>query len=131
MVLRNIEGATSYSFQSYTSYLDSSTKTNISNFKQEDGVLSGVSNTSSVTLQFSYLPNSYNLPNDMKVQLTPEKSHENHVDYHIDGNFEALRTEYDSNHQGWNSTTAPYDVTMFDEQLYTQESFPHVHFGFT
>ncbi|KAH1264605.1 Agamous-like MADS-box protein AGL30 [Glycine max] len=42
------------------------------------------------------------------VQLTPEmKPNENHVDYNVNGTIEAARTEYDSNHQGWTSTSGP------------------------
>ncbi|TKY69662.1 MADS-box transcription factor 1 [Spatholobus suberectus] len=129
---KDIEGSTSYSFGSYDSYLGSSTKIDISISKQESGVLNDLSNTSPMRLQVPYLPNNCDLLNEMKVQLTPEmKSHENHVDYHVNGGFEALRTEYDSNHKGWTSTSGPCAITMFDEHLYTQASFPPLHFGFT
>ena len=48
-------------------------------------------------LQFPYLPNNFNLWNDTKVQLTLEmKPNENHVDYNVNGSFEAPITEYDS-----------------------------------
>ncbi|KAH1161669.1 hypothetical protein GYH30_000521 [Glycine max] len=101
LLLHEVCGSTSYSFRSYANDHGSSTKTHISISKQENGILSDL-------LQFPYLPNNFNLWNDTKVQLTPEmKPNENHVDYNVNGTIEAARTEYDSNHQGWTSTSGP------------------------
>ncbi|CAL0315197.1 unnamed protein product [Lupinus luteus] len=133
---RDVEGSASSSFGSYASYLGSSTKTDISNSGQENGVLSDLSSTAPVRLQlngkFQYQPCNFNLMNGMKLQPAAEMNpHENNVDYHVNGRFDAPRPSYDSNHHNWNSTSGPCAVTMFDEYLFGQTSFPQVHFGFT
>ncbi|RZC24405.1 Agamous-like MADS-box protein AGL30 [Glycine soja] len=102
----DIEGSTSYSFGSHANYLGSSNKTDISISKQENGVLGDMRSTSPMRLQFSYLPNNFNLLNDMDVQSM-------------------------TLNQGLISTSGPCVVTMFDEHLYTQPSFPPMHIGFT
>ncbi|KAL3032823.1 hypothetical protein AAZX31_02G103500 [Glycine max] len=102
----NIEGSTSYSFGSHANYLGSSNKTDISISKQENGVLGDMRSTSPMRLQFSYLPNNFNLLNDMDIIIM-------------------------TLNQGLISTSGPCVVTMFDEHLYTQPSFPPMHIGFT
>ncbi|XP_019454940.1 PREDICTED: agamous-like MADS-box protein AGL30 isoform X2 [Lupinus angustifolius] len=133
---RDVEGSASSSFGSYASYLGSSTKTDISNSGQENGVLSDLSSTAPARLQlngkFQYQPYNFNLLNDMKLQPAAEMNpHENNVDYHVNASFEPPRPSYDSNHHNWNSTSGPCAVTMFEEYLFGQASFPQVHFGFT
>ncbi|KAH1261047.1 Agamous-like MADS-box protein AGL30 [Glycine max] len=68
-----IKGSTSYSFGSHANYLGSSNKTDISISKQENGVLGDMRSTSPMRLQFSYLPNNFNLLNDMDVQRDETK----------------------------------------------------------
>ncbi|KAL2344524.1 hypothetical protein Fmac_005809 [Flemingia macrophylla] len=133
---KDVEGSASSSFGSYASYLGSSIKTEMSNSAQENGVLSDMSSTAPMRLQlngqFPYLPYNFNLLNNLKFQPTAEMNpHENPVDYHVNGSFEASRSGYDSNHHGWASTSGPCAVTMFDEQLYAQASPTKVIFGFT
>lgn len=140
---RDVEGSTSSSFGSYASYLGSSTKTNnISNSGQENCVLSDMSNTAPVRLQFNgqfpYIPNNFNIMNDVKLQPTTginnNNPHENQVDYNVNGNInEAPKQGFDqSNHHGWSSASGPCAVNIFDEHLYhAQPNFPQVHFGFT
>ncbi|KAK7274856.1 hypothetical protein RIF29_15955 [Crotalaria pallida] len=135
---KDIEGTASCSFGSYASYLGSSTKTDISNSAQENGVLSDLSSTAPVRLQlnghFPYQPYNFSLLNDMKLQPAAEmNTHENHqVDYHVNERFEAPRPANDSDTHEWNnSTPGPCAVTMFDEYLFGQASFPQAHFGFS
>ncbi|OIW02147.1 hypothetical protein TanjilG_02371 [Lupinus angustifolius] len=133
---RDVEGSTSSSFGTYASYLGSSSKTDISNSGQENGVLSDLSSNAPVRLQlngqFPCQPYNFNVLNDIKFQLEAEMNpHENHVDYHVNGRFEAPRPGYDSNQYNWTSTSGPCAVTMLDEYLISQTSFPQVHFGFT
>ncbi|XP_061370903.1 agamous-like MADS-box protein AGL30 isoform X2 [Gastrolobium bilobum] len=123
---KDVEGSASSSFGSYASYLGSSSKTDISNSGQENGVLSDLSSTAPMRLQFNgqfpYMPYNFNLMNNLKFQPAAEiNPHENPVDYHINGSFEAPRPGYDSNHHGWASTSGPCAVTMFDEHLYAQQ----------
>ncbi|XP_029127208.1 agamous-like MADS-box protein AGL30 isoform X6 [Cajanus cajan] len=123
---RDVEGSASSSFGSYASYLGSSIKTEMSNSAQENGVLSDLSSTAPMRLQlngqFPYLPYNFNLLNNLKFQPTAEiNPHENPVDYHVNGSFDAPRSGYDSNHHGWASSSGPCAVTMFDEQLYAQQ----------
>ncbi|RDX74387.1 Agamous-like MADS-box protein AGL30, partial [Mucuna pruriens] len=124
---KDVEGSASSSFGSYASYLGSSIKTEMSNSGQENGVLSEMSSAAPMRLQlngqFPYLPYNFNLLNNLKFQPTAEiNPHENPVDYHVNGSFEAPRSGYDSNHHGWASTSGHCGVTMFDEQLYAQAS---------
>ncbi|XP_020220789.1 agamous-like MADS-box protein AGL30 isoform X3 [Cajanus cajan] len=133
---KDVEGSASSSFGSYASYLGSSIKTEMSNSAQENGVLSDLSSTAPMRLQlngqFPYLPYNFNLLNNLKFQPTAEiNPHENPVDYHVNGSFDAPRSGYDSNHHGWASSSGPCAVTMFDEQLYAQASPTKVNFGFT
>ncbi|KAK7400904.1 hypothetical protein VNO78_12213 [Psophocarpus tetragonolobus] len=133
---KDVEGSTSSSFGSYASYLGSSMKNEMSNSTQENGVLSEMTSTAPMRLQlngqFPYLPYNFNLLNNLKFQSTAEiNPHENPIDYHVNGSFEAPRSSYDSNQHGWASTSGPCGVTMFDEQLYTQASFTKENFGFT
>ncbi|KAK7362360.1 hypothetical protein VNO77_04471 [Canavalia gladiata] len=133
---KDVEGSASSSFGSYASYLGSSNKTEISNSGQENGVLNDMSSTAPLRLQlngqFPYLPYNFNLLNNLKFQPTAEiNPHENPVDYHVNGSFEAPRPGFDSNHHGWASTSGPCAVTMFDEHLYAQASFAKLLFGFT
>ncbi|WJX62602.1 hypothetical protein P8452_47580 [Trifolium repens] len=141
---KDVEGSTSSSFGSYASYLGSNTKPNISNSAQENCVLSDMSNNATnapVRLQFNgqfpYIPNNFNIMNDMKLQPAPPMNnnpHENQVDhnYHVNGNFEAPKQVFDQpNHHGWNTNSGPCAVNIFDEHLYPQPNFPQVHFGFT
>ncbi|KAJ1423657.1 hypothetical protein SESBI_12293 [Sesbania bispinosa] len=135
---KDVEGSTSSSFGSYANYLGSSTKTDISiNSGQENGVLSDMGNsTTPVRLQLNgqipYMPNNFNILNDMKLQpIVGMNPHENRVDYHVNGSFETPRPGYDSNHHGWTSTSGPCVATMFDEHLYDQPSFPHMHFSYS
>ena len=136
LILRDVECSASSSFGSYASYLGTSSKTEISNSGQENGVLSDLSSNAPLRLQlsgqFPYLPPNLNLLNETKFQPTAEmNSHENLLDYHVNGSFEAPKPGYDNNHHGWTSTSGPCAVTMFDEHLYAQASFPQVHFGFS
>lgn len=109
----------------------------MSNSGQENGVLSELSSTTPVRLQvggqFQYgFPYNFNLLNDMKYEPATEMNpHENPVDYHVNGSFEAPKPEYDNNHNGWASTSGSSAVNLFDEPLYTQASSPQVHFGFS
>ncbi|XP_027347742.1 agamous-like MADS-box protein AGL30 [Abrus precatorius] len=133
---KDVEGSASSSFGSYASYLGSSSKTEISNSGQENGVLSDMSSTAPLRLQlngqFPYLPYNFNLLNNLKFQPSAEISpQENPVDYHVNGSFEAPSTGFDSNHHGWASTSGPCAVTMFDEHLYAQASTTKLHFGLT
>ncbi|XP_057748979.1 agamous-like MADS-box protein AGL30 isoform X3 [Arachis stenosperma] len=149
---KDVEGSASSSFGSYASYIGSSSKTDISNSGQENGVLSDLSSTTAPLRlplnnghQFPYMPSyNFNLLNDFKFQAAPEMNHhhnqpqENHnlsFHHHVNnGNFEAPRNAYDSNHHhhhGWASTSGPCAVTMFDEHLYAQASLPQVNFGST
>ncbi|XLT88506.1 hypothetical protein HN873_010259, partial [Arachis hypogaea] len=146
---KDVEGSASSSFGSYASYIGSSSKTDISNSGQENGVLSDLSSTTAPLRlplnnghQFPYMPSyNFNLLNDFKFQAAPEMNHhhnqpqENHnlsFHHHVNnGNFEAPRNAYDSNHHhhhGWASTSGPCAVTMFDEHLYAQASLPQVNF---
>ncbi|CAK8569238.1 unnamed protein product [Lathyrus sativus] len=143
---KDVEGSTSSSFGSYASYLGSSTKPNISNSGQENCVLSDMSNNTTAapvrlpfTGQFSYIPNNFNIMNDMKLQPATTGMnnsnipHENQLDnYHVNGSFEAPKQGFDHpNHHGWTSNSGPCAVNIFDENLYPQPNFPQVHFGFT
>ncbi|KAI4314144.1 hypothetical protein L6164_027080 [Bauhinia variegata] len=126
LVHRDVEGCTNSSFGSYASYLGTSTKTDISNPGKENGVLSDLSSTTPLTPQlggqFPYLSYNLNLLNSTKFQPAAEMNpHENSVDYHVNGSFEAPRPGYDTNHNGWASTSGPCAVTMFDEHLYAQQ----------
>lgn len=109
----------------------------MSNSGQENGVLSELTSTAPLRLQlggqFQYgLPYNFNLLNDPKFEPAAEMSpHENPVDYHINGSFEAPRPVYDNNHHGWASSSGSTAVTLFDEHLYAQASSPQVHFGFS
>lgn len=137
---RDVDGPATSTFGSYASYLGPSNKENISNSGQENPVLGDMSSSSTAPVrlqlngQFPYLPNNFNIQNDMKLQpVATMNPQENNVDYNVNGNFEATRQGgYDhSNHHGWTSTSGPCAVTMFDDHLYPQPSFPQVHFGFT
>ncbi|KAI4328461.1 hypothetical protein L6164_020814 [Bauhinia variegata] len=136
LIHRDVEGSASSSFGSYASYLGTSTKTDISNPGQENGVLSDLSSTAPPRVQlggqFPYLPYNLNLLNDTKFQPAAEiNPQENSVDYHVNGSFEAPRPGFETNHPGWASTSGPCAVTVFDEHLFAQASFPQVNYGFT
>ena len=132
---RDVECSASSSFGSYASYLGTSTKTEISNSGQENGLLSDLSSTAPLRLQlaaqFPYFPYNLNLLNDTKFQPAAEMNpHESPMDYHVSGSFGVPRPAFDTNQHGWAPSSGPC-VTMFDEHLYSQASFPKVHFGFT
>ncbi|KAF7809109.1 agamous-like MADS-box protein AGL30 isoform X1 [Senna tora] len=127
---KDVECSASSSFGSYTSYLGSSTKTDLSNPGQENGVLSDLTSTASLRLQLGgqlqYLPYNFNLLNDHKFQPAAEmNSHENPIDYHPNKSFEAPTPVYETNLLGWAPTAGPCSVTtMFDEHLFGPASFP-------
>ncbi|XP_028762033.1 agamous-like MADS-box protein AGL30 isoform X2 [Neltuma alba] len=123
---KDIECSASSSFGGYASYLGSSPKPDLSNYGQENSVLCDMTSTASLRLQlggqFPYLPYNFNPLHDINFQPSAEiNPHDNPIDYHPNKCFEAPRPAFDSNHNGWASTSGHCAVTtMFDEYLYAQ-----------
>ncbi|KAJ8773754.1 hypothetical protein K2173_006404 [Erythroxylum novogranatense] len=129
---RDVECSVSSSFGSYSGYFGTGKSSDLSNSVQENGMnglLNELNGTASLRLQmpgpYSYLPYSLNLLNDTKYQPGAEINiQENHLDYQVNGSFEAPKPVYDTGPSSWASTSGPCTVTMFDEHLYSRVSEP-------
>ncbi|CAI0402141.1 unnamed protein product [Linum tenue] len=127
---RDVECSASSSYGSYSGYFSLGKNSDLSNSGQESGV-SGILNelncNASLRLQltgnYPYIPYNLNLLNDGKFQsaTTDISLQEIPVDFHVNGNFEAPKPTYCNTPGSWTSTSGPCAVTMFDEQLYSQQ----------
>ncbi|KAK9277739.1 hypothetical protein L1049_007286 [Liquidambar formosana] len=130
---RVMECPASSSFGNYSGFFGIGKKSEIANFGQESGVLNELSRTASLRLQlggqYPYPPYNPNLLSNTKFQPAADMSlHNNPLDYHIDGSFEAPQSGFDPTHGRWASTSGPCAVAMFDERIYSQVSFPCTHY---
>ncbi|XP_034906721.1 agamous-like MADS-box protein AGL30 isoform X1 [Populus alba] len=133
---RDAECTASTSFGSYSGYFGAGKHSELSSSGQEsgmNGILDELNGTASLRLQlagqYPYLPGPYNLNllNDTKFQPAAEMNIQKCPgDFNASGSFEAPKPDYDTGPHGWASNSGSCAVTMFDDHLYAQVSFPSV-----
>ncbi|CAN0896558.1 Probable serine/threonine-protein kinase PBL8 [Linum grandiflorum] len=126
---RDVECSASSSYGGYSGYCYTGNGSDLSNSGQESGVsgiLNELNGNSSLRLQltgqYPFLPYNLNLLDERKFQpAAAEMSlQESALDFNINGILEAPKLGYCNTPGSWASTSGPFTVPMFDDQLYSQ-----------
>ncbi|CAL1372219.1 unnamed protein product [Linum trigynum] len=138
LALRDVECSASSSYGSYSGYLGTGKSScDLSNSGQESGVSGGgilneLNGNASLRLQltggqYPYLPYHLNLLNDGKLQQPTTAAdmnsqlQESPMEFLVNGSFEAPKPVYCTTPGSWASTSGPCAITVFDEQIYSQQ----------
>ncbi|CAN0923627.1 Agamous-like MADS-box protein AGL30 [Linum grandiflorum] len=127
---RDIECSASSSYGSYSGYYPTGKGSDLSNSRQESvvsGILNELNGNTSLRMQlpgqqYPYMPYNLNLLDEVKFQPTAQMSlQEIPPDFHLNGSFEVPKPNYCTTPGSWASTSGPCSVTMFDDQLFSQQ----------